>query len=428
MARITRETLYEQIWEQPMTTVAKQYDVSSNYLARICEQLKIPRPNRGYWAKQVVGQKVRKMPLPELDPGDDTTWDREGHPYYLQRPPVPTYAPSPAVRRRNKRLATHPLVLDVKELFEDSQPSKHRDDGYLKPKSGALPDMFVAARSLSRALKLANTLYLKLEDRGHWVRTAANGFGGRGSDVDVRATTDKPRGQRDNSEQGRSWRPRRPTLVFIGGVAIGLTIFEIAEDMPAIFEDFGYRRATAQDIKSYSGTESWRVSQHSLPCGRLGVFAYSPYGRSTWVAYWREDKSGTIGQLIDQIVIELEAAAPIVAELEARGEQEEQERQRQYEEAQKKRRKEAFEAAERKAQKQSAERLLSIIDGWVTARHVELFLTELGESSANLDESSRAALLARLEVARTLFGGTVALNHFARWSTPEELFETPPYW
>lgn len=429
MTRVTRETLYEQVWDQPMTTVAKQYDVSSNYLARMCEQLKIPRPNRGYWAKHAAGLKVKKVPLPELDPGDDTTWDRGEHSYYAQRPPIPVYAQTPAVRRRNKRPATHPLLLDVKQMFEDSKPSRFSDDGYLRPKKHALPDIFVSASSLPRALKVANALYLKLEDRGHWVRTATNGLPGQGSDVNVRATADKPGRQRDVSEQGRSWRPSRPTLVFIGGVAIGLTIFEISEEVPAIIEDFAtYRRASAQDIRRYEGSESWRISRHHLPSGRIGIFAYSPYGRSKWVTYWREDKINTIGPIIDSVIAELEAAAPIIAEQEAKGEQEELERHRQYEEAREERRKVAFKEAEHKAQKQSAEQLLSIINGWVTARHVEHFLSELGENAAGLDEGSRAALFARLDIARALFGGTAALDHFARWSTPRELFVAPQYW
>ena len=31
---VTREHLYSEVWAEPMTTVAKRYDVSLNYLAR----------------------------------------------------------------------------------------------------------------------------------------------------------------------------------------------------------------------------------------------------------------------------------------------------------------------------------------------------------------------------------------------------------
>lgn len=44
---VPREKLYEEVWAEPMTTVSKRYGVSSVYLARICEQLRVPRPPRG---------------------------------------------------------------------------------------------------------------------------------------------------------------------------------------------------------------------------------------------------------------------------------------------------------------------------------------------------------------------------------------------
>ena len=37
--RISREQLYEEVWAEPMTTVALKYKVSSSFLARICTRL-----------------------------------------------------------------------------------------------------------------------------------------------------------------------------------------------------------------------------------------------------------------------------------------------------------------------------------------------------------------------------------------------------
>ena len=45
--RITREELYKQIWNEPLTKLAQHYDVSSSYLARVCEGLNVPHPPRG---------------------------------------------------------------------------------------------------------------------------------------------------------------------------------------------------------------------------------------------------------------------------------------------------------------------------------------------------------------------------------------------
>jgi methylaspartate ammonia-lyase len=36
---VDRETLYQEVWAQPMTTVAVRYGVSSSFLARVCERL-----------------------------------------------------------------------------------------------------------------------------------------------------------------------------------------------------------------------------------------------------------------------------------------------------------------------------------------------------------------------------------------------------
>jgi hypothetical protein len=75
---ISREKLYEEVWHAPMVRVAKNYGVSSSYLARICMQLNVPRPERGYWAKLAAGHQVEVPPLPETRPDHDLTWCRSG--------------------------------------------------------------------------------------------------------------------------------------------------------------------------------------------------------------------------------------------------------------------------------------------------------------------------------------------------------------
>jgi len=41
---VTREELYEQVWARPMLAVAKDYEVSANYFARVCAALNVPWP------------------------------------------------------------------------------------------------------------------------------------------------------------------------------------------------------------------------------------------------------------------------------------------------------------------------------------------------------------------------------------------------
>lgn len=61
-----RAGLYQQVWSEPVLTVAKAYGVSGVRLGKVCRLLHVPVPPRGYWARVRSGGKVRKPPLPEL--------------------------------------------------------------------------------------------------------------------------------------------------------------------------------------------------------------------------------------------------------------------------------------------------------------------------------------------------------------------------
>ena len=51
MPPINRQALYDQVWAEPMRTVAERYELSDAGFAKICRGADIPTPPRGYWAK-----------------------------------------------------------------------------------------------------------------------------------------------------------------------------------------------------------------------------------------------------------------------------------------------------------------------------------------------------------------------------------------
>ena len=59
-----RETLYEQVWSEPVYKVAQRYGISNVAIAKVCRKLHIPVPGVGYWNKVASGQKLDKEPLP----------------------------------------------------------------------------------------------------------------------------------------------------------------------------------------------------------------------------------------------------------------------------------------------------------------------------------------------------------------------------
>lgn len=81
-AMVTREELFQAVWAEPMTHVAHRFNVSGSYLARVCDSLNVPRPERGYWAKLSVGRAPSKPELPPAEAGTPTSW-KPGD--YLQR-------------------------------------------------------------------------------------------------------------------------------------------------------------------------------------------------------------------------------------------------------------------------------------------------------------------------------------------------------
>ncbi|WP_097006989.1 hypothetical protein [Lacrimispora amygdalina] len=62
-----REILYKEVWERPVTEVAKKYRVSDVAIHKVCKSLDVPTPPSGYWAKVYAGKPVNKIPLPKTD-------------------------------------------------------------------------------------------------------------------------------------------------------------------------------------------------------------------------------------------------------------------------------------------------------------------------------------------------------------------------
>lgn len=67
---MSRQELFDLVWERPISVVAPELDISGPGLKKLCERNSIPVPERGYWAKLQHGKRVRrKPPLPAPKPG-----------------------------------------------------------------------------------------------------------------------------------------------------------------------------------------------------------------------------------------------------------------------------------------------------------------------------------------------------------------------
>ena len=65
----TRRQLYDLVWADPITVVAKRLQISDVGLAKACRRGAVLLPPRGYWAKRQAGQRVSPSSLPLRAPG-----------------------------------------------------------------------------------------------------------------------------------------------------------------------------------------------------------------------------------------------------------------------------------------------------------------------------------------------------------------------
>lgn len=304
---ISREKLYKAVWSKPMSKVAAQYGVSGSYLARVCVLLGVPSPPRGYWARVRAGQGVKVPPLPKPQLGQDLQWTRGREPRTPPRGLLRT--PEKPGRTRQyqvgERPEIHPMCVDDGESFRKVYPSYGL--GYLRPTKKRLVDILASKDALQNALKTASELFLMLEDQGYPVMLAPEKQPLYCRGWDRRTPPPKSWEERPPRDE---WTPSRPTVVFIGAVAIGLTVYEIPEYVEVQSTSSGYKRVDRDQGRRVTGWTSWR----DIPSGKFGLKAYSPYLDTKWECCWRETQGkGTLSVRSAEILRGLKKGAKLVA-------------------------------------------------------------------------------------------------------------------
>jgi hypothetical protein len=407
---VTREKLYDEIWTEPITKVSKRYGVSDSYLIRVLKGLNVPRPSRGYWATVAAGIHPEKPPLPTAKPGDAITWSRDGQIEFATSTAVETKATR---SKRTARVAIHGLVREAYEHFKNVRDSS---SAYLKPYKKLTIDLIVSKDTLERGLSITSQFYLLLEALGHHVRIAPYGQYIHRAEVDERENT-KP--QRYYSDL---WSPYRPTVVYIQDVVIGLTIFEISEEI-----EVGYLNGEFIPIAQYlqhpkvknKSVHTW-TTKKDKPSGRLCIQAYSTHPGTKWLKQWKESKPGEFSKTLKSIVTELCNSVGEISHATQIAKQEAEERQRQWDIQREKDRREAEEKRQAKNLKDSRDELFSIIETWAEAKRIDEFFKDAQLRANDLSDEDRQSIEVRLIEARKLLGTIDALEHFKQWKSPLE--------
>ena len=296
------------------------------------------------------------------------------------------------------------------------------DDGaYLKPYKKLLVDVTTSKACLDKALDFANDLFNAFESMGHRVVIAPSDERLRRATIDEREVRNK---QRNSYYHSGPWSPHRPTVVYVGSVAIGLAIVEMAEEVLLRYVRGQYIREAdyipPRPSRHYAD-HTWTTTRE-LPSGRFRLVAYSPYHRVSWSIDWQETKKTSLRSSVKSIVKAVEdAAVDLVAKLEEAERKAEIARQ-EWLVAEEKRRREEDRRRIEQSIRDSREHLGQVIQQWSNVMSVERFLAGVEQRAAELPETDRAPVLERLKLAREFLGTQDPLDFFLSWKTPNERY------
>jgi len=201
--RLTRKELYEKVWSQSVSSLAKEMGISDVGLAKICKRHNIPRPGLGYWAKKQAGIKIQQKPLPKGD--DERFIEIIGHSSDIEdvNQRKTSFRISKSLKRQLRSIVVattlkepHPLVRQTAEVLRPHRPSKF---GLLEPPRKHSLNIEVSPKSLDRALRIMDALIKTFETMGRSIFLKGNStfVSIDGANVDIGIKEELARKRRD---------------------------------------------------------------------------------------------------------------------------------------------------------------------------------------------------------------------------------------
>lgn len=297
---VSREELYRQVWQTPMSRLALEYGISGNGLAKICDRLKVPYPKRGYWARKTAGQKVITFRLPPSD--EDTPQSVTITP--TSPPPLPQKLPdeiqtkSEAARAEattiavsDRLLRPHPIIARwLAEHDRKKREARLERDPWRKN----LMKLSEWSESVHREHRILDALFKVMEKQGASVKEDERHqlfFEVNGEKIELQIREKQKQTRRPLNENEQRWR--------------------------------------------IPGDSDWR--RELQPTGKL-VFSIKTYLPGNLRREWLETDKTTMESLLPDIIATLVAAGPLLVERRKQREEEERQRriaeQKRYEEQQ----------------------------------------------------------------------------------------------
>jgi hypothetical protein len=171
---LNRNQIYELIWSNSITKLAKEYNLSGSRMRSICKKLNIPLPYAGCWQSIKFGKSVRKVKLPTSLTGNEevTFKTSEKSVEKKQNETADRINLIKEIVYNHKHLIavparlTNPDILIVKAKENMTDDRKYLNDGLIPTHSGFIK-IKVAPDNIPRALRIMDTVLKLLKARGH---------------------------------------------------------------------------------------------------------------------------------------------------------------------------------------------------------------------------------------------------------------------
>jgi hypothetical protein len=176
-----RAELYDEVWQKPVTKLARTYGISDVGLAKVCRRLKVPLPGRGYWATPEY-RRPRRPALPDFSGAPEITkpTDRATDPRLDPQPHSESELIEIAQVERLDRLSftePEPSALEPHELVERTRRALTRGSSdtrkVVRPRARmTCLDVEVSRQNVDRALAIFSRLLAILHAEGFSVTVA----------------------------------------------------------------------------------------------------------------------------------------------------------------------------------------------------------------------------------------------------------------
>ncbi len=177
---LTRRQLYDMVWREPMSKLAKKYMISDNGLRKICRKMRVPFPQAGYWQKVKYGKEVGKTKLGDKYEG------KAKHTFVLRTEdnlkdtdiisPLKTLMleidndDSLPLKVPDRLSSPDKLIIQARSIFEDEKKSyQYRQGKIISSRNNGI-DIRVAPKNIGRALRFMDTLIKLIKKRGHDIK------------------------------------------------------------------------------------------------------------------------------------------------------------------------------------------------------------------------------------------------------------------